>query len=139
MKFSSIFILLLISGLLSCNQSTNLNHVIPENNKVESVKILLDSIKVEGDLGDFSVQKSEIIETNGVQLITFKFTSDKPSELQPATIHFNFPSIDVNGYWNPKISIDKVNYFNSGLTSKASRNAPILAFYNGGLWYAPAV
>jgi len=118
---------------LSCKEDSNLEYSLPVIDTIKPIIIKLDSIKVEGDLGDFYVETSETLEVEGVQLITFKFSADQPSELQPATIHFNFPSVDVNGYWNPKISIDKVNYFNNGVTSKASRNAPILAFYNGEL------
>ena len=135
MKTNRFFTLLIIGVVFySCNQnSSHINYNIPETDSVKTVTINMDSIKVEGDLGDFSVEKTESKETEDVQLITFKFSADQPSELKPVTIHFNFPSVDVNGYWNPKISIDKVNYFNNGVTSKASRNAPVLAFYNGAL------
>lgn len=131
--YQLITILLVSSSMLTCKQNSDLNYTLPKTNTIEAVHIQLDSIKVEGDLGDFSVEKSETIESDGIKLINFKFTANQPSELKPVTIHFNFPSVDVNGYWNPKISIDKVNYFNSGLTSKASRNAPVLTFYNGEL------
>jgi alpha-galactosidase len=134
MKINHIlFIIFLTFSICSCKQNSDLTYPLPTTNFIDSVTIILDSVKVEGDLGDFSVEKTETEETDGVQLITFKFSANQPSELPPTTIHFNFPSVDVFGYWNPKISIDKVNYFNNGVTSKASRNAPVLAFYNGEL------
>ncbi|PTM08834.1 MAG: alpha-galactosidase [Bacteroidetes bacterium] len=134
MKSIQIFVFLFITScIMSCKKNSSLQYILPDSKTINPVAILLESIKVEGDLGNFSVEKTETTESDGVQLINFKFTADNPSELQPATIHFNFPSVDVNGYWNPKISIDKVNYFNSGVTSKASSNAPVLAFYNGEL------
>lgn len=97
------------------------------------LKILADSIKVQGDLGDFSVEKSITNESDGIQLITFTFSAKKPSELQPISLKFNFPSLAIQGYWNPKISVDKVNYYYSGFSAKASRNAPVLAFYDNAL------
>lgn len=133
MKPFQLLAVLVAFSIFSCKNESQLEYKLPEINKIGPVSIIPDSIKVEGDLGVFSVEKSIQTETEGVQLITFKFSAKTPSELQPATIHFNFPSVDVNGYWNPKISIDKVNYFNNGVTSKASRNAPVLAFYNGAL------
>lgn len=133
MKAFQLLMIGIVLSSLSCKQEPRLDYTLPETNTIAPVSILVDSIKVEGDLGDFTVEKTASMPTEGVQLITFKFTAKSASELQPATIHFNFPSIDVSGYWNPKISIDKVNYFNNGVTSKASRNAPVLAFYNGAL------
>ncbi|WP_299184597.1 glycoside hydrolase family 36 protein [uncultured Aquimarina sp.] len=124
---------LIISILFSCKQETSLNYSLPETDKITAVKIINDSIKIEGDLGSFTVDKKIVAETDNIRLITFKFSSKIPSELSPITIKFNFPSIDINGYWNPKISMDKVNYYYSGLTSKASKNAPIISFYNNSL------
>ncbi len=119
--------------LLSCNNQSELNYPLPESTHVPALAISVDSIKVVGDLGDFSVEKTTKTETEGVQLITFTFTSEYPSELLPVSIQFNFPSIDINGYWNPTTAVDKVNYYYSGVTSKASRYAPVLAFYNNAL------
>ncbi len=97
-----------------------------------SVLIEPDSIKIVGDLGSFKVERS-YQERSGVQLINFKFKSVLPAELAPVTLKFNFPSVDINGYWNPKIAIDKVNYYGSGFPAKASWNAPVLCFYNQAL------
>lgn len=125
-------LLVLGLSLFSCGNSTQLDYDLPKSVTSEVLKINNDSIQVKGDLGDFSVKKTTQ-EINGVQFITFNFSADSPSELQPVSICFNFPSIDINGYWNPKIAVDKVNYYYSSVASKASSNAPILAFYNNAL------
>ncbi|MBW1295695.1 glycoside hydrolase family 36 protein [Aquimarina litoralis] len=126
--FCSIF------HFLSCNnQDTSLTYKIPKENPVTPLSINLDSIKIDGELGDFSVSKKISSKTEGVHLITFTFLSDTPSSLQPVDIKFNFPSIDINGYWNTTTAVDKVNYYRSSVSSRISSNAPILCFYNNQL------
>ncbi|WP_303318306.1 glycoside hydrolase family 36 protein [Flavivirga abyssicola] len=130
-KIANLLILTLV--FYSCNKTEKLNYTLAEIETVQPLEIIKDSIKVEGDLGNFKIDKVITTEAKGVQLITFKFSADTPSELQPVTIKFSFPSLAINGYWNPKIAIDKVNYYYSGFSAKASRNAPVLAFYDHAL------
>jgi len=127
------FILILSTLLFSCGNEPELHYNLPEPAVTKAIIIHSDSIKLVGDLGDFSLEKTVSSEIEGLQFITFKFTSENPSELSPVSIQYNFPSIDINGYWNPKITIDKVNYYYSGISSKASRYAPVLSFYNNAL------
>lgn len=117
----------------SCQQVDSSQKFLPEVKSAPELSIHVDSIRIEGGLGSFTVDKSIKLETEGVQLITFLFSAASPAELQPIKIKFKFPSIDVSGYWNPKIAIDKVNYYYSGIASKVSRNAPVLSFYNNAL------
>jgi len=100
---------------------------------IKPVEIGLEGIQLIGDSGLFSIEKSMILEEEGVQVYTFTFTSPTPAELQPLSIKFKFPSIDVSGFWNPRISVDKVNFYSSSVSSKASNNAPILSFYSNSL------
>ncbi len=120
-------------ALCSCNKTEKLNYTLAETETLQPLKIINDSIKVEGDLGNFKIDKTITTEAENVTLITFKFSSETPSELQPVTLKFNFPSLAINGYWNPKIAIDKVNYYYSGFSSKASSYAPVLTFYDNAL------
>ena len=119
--------------LASCGQNNSLNYTLPASIKADPVQIVADSVKIVGDLKSFSVERTLKIEEEGVQLLTFSFTAETPSELPPLSLKFDFPSVDINGFWNPSISVDKVNYYSSGITSKASRYAPILSFYNNAL------
>lgn len=126
------FLFLLISGLFACNNDPGTVYELPDAVSSEVIGIHADSIKIVGDPGKFEVGKSVSVEGD-LQFITYTFSADTPSELQPISIQFNFPSIDINGFWNPKISIDKVNYYYMGISSKASRYAPVLSFYNNAL------
>lgn len=114
-------------------QRSSLEYTLPKASKSNPLSIVTDSIKVEGALGEFTVKKKIEEESQGIQVITFTFSAPKPAELLPVSIKFNFRSIGINGYWNPKITVDKVNYYYSGITSKASRYAPVLSFYNNAL------
>lgn len=117
----------------SCSHPNLMVNNIPEMIQPEPLVISLDSIAVEGDLGTFSVKKSLQVESDGLQLITFEFESEQPAELQPVFIRFHFPSIDIHGFWNPKIDADKVNFYSSAIDAKASSYAPILSFYDNAL------
>lgn len=128
--YPAFFIIFLI--LVACNQQSKLDDELPASSQTISLEINPDLIVVEGDLGSFELKK-EAKTVDGVQFITFRFNSVKPAELQPISIKFDFPSVDINGFWNPGISADKVNYYSSRITSKASRYAPILSFYNNAL------
>lgn len=128
-----IIIFFLSCIFFSCNRENNLSYNLPETIKSNPIRIIADSIKIVGDLGAFTIDKLLNKEEDGIQLLTFTFTSEIPSELPPVSIKFDFPSIDINGFWNPEISVDKVNYYSSAITSKASSFAPVLSFYNTAL------
>lgn len=127
-----LFISLIIL-LASCNNNSEPTYILSKTEPIPSLVIHPDSIIIVGETGNFSVEKSiETIE-DGIQLITFNFTSPVPSELKPISIRFNFPSINIMGFWNPSMSSDKVNFYSSGITSKATRYAPVLSYYNNSL------
>lgn len=134
LKFHNLIrLLLLILLFQSCNKIQKVEYTLAKTEVLEPIQILSDSIKIDGDLGAFKLDKLVSTETEGVQLITFKFSAETPSELQPVYIKFNFPSLAINGYWNPKIAVDKVNYYHSGISAKASSYAPILMYYDNAL------
>ena len=118
--------------LFSCNEtSTNLDVKLTQRQS-PPVKIIADSIEIEGDLGAFNKTiKSQELEP-GLQIVTISFEAEKPSSFNPLTIKFKFPSVDINGYWNPTFD-GNFNYWRSGYTSRASRWAPILSYYNNAL------
>ena len=133
-KFPKILVALTISILLlSCGNENVVRYDLPDYSGVAPLKIVYDSIKIVGDPGEFKVDKSVVKQEEGVYLVTFDFSSETPSELIPVTVQFNFPSIDIMGYWNPGMGVDKVNFWSNRFTSKASRNAPVMAYYNNGL------
>ncbi|WP_303317216.1 glycoside hydrolase family 36 protein [Flavivirga abyssicola] len=131
---TNVILLAIIFGVLcSCKEDSKLDYQITSAETIKPLKILSDSIKIEGDLGSFKVDKRVKTLEPGVKIVTFNFSAETPSELKPTTITFNFPSLSINGFWNPGRAIDKVNYYRSGFSAKASSNAPVLAFYNNAL------
>ncbi|MEL6538987.1 MAG: glycoside hydrolase family 36 protein, partial [Bacteroidota bacterium] len=128
-----VFLLSFVLGLTQCGSSSLQTYTLPDSEEVPPLVIAPDSISVEGDLGPFTVSTKVEQAEAGLMLITYTFTSAEPAHLPPVQLALRFPSVDIQGYWNPKISMDKVNYYSSGFSSKLSRNAPVLGFYNGGL------
>lgn len=87
-------------------------------------------IAFEGSLGEFSKDVEISEPTDGIRLVTVRLTADKPAELNPLTLKFDFASVDIDGYWNSQQSLDKVNYYRSGFASRASGTAPLLSYYS---------
>ncbi len=134
-KTTHLISLLLILGVLvsSCDFKGIKPYDVQRCSPPSPIHISMDSIKIVGDPGDFSVDKIAEETKDGLYHITFTFSSEKPSELKPVSIQFNFPSIDIMGFWNPGMGVDKVNFWSNGFTSKASRNAPVFSYYNNAL------
>lgn len=87
-----------------------------------------DSIKVEGNLGEFRLSLSSEEVEDGLEVIKIKLSSDvaaKPSQFQ---LKWKFPSVDVFKYWNPNYNVDRVNYYYNSVTSNSTRLAPLLCF-----------
>jgi alpha-galactosidase len=120
---------LLVVGCSTNNQSIKIK---TENTSYSPIMVNMDSIQIDGDLGNFILEKTTNQIEDGLQVITFKFTANSPSELKPVTLRFNFPSVDVTGFWNPTFA-DKSNYWRSAFSSKASTWAPTFTFYNNRL------
>lgn len=128
----NFFFCFMVVLFISCHENTNQIDFKILKRQSPPVIILADSIKVEGDLGPFKKTiKSEKLE-DGLQIVTITFETESMSELQPVTIKFNFPSVDVNGYWNPTFD-GNFNFWRSGFTSRASSWAPVLSYYNNSL------
>ncbi|KYG77145.1 glycoside hydrolase family 36 protein [Roseivirga echinicomitans] len=125
-------LLLLSFAFCACSSPTENLSINTTEPDFDPILVEMDSIQVSGDLGDFKVTKSQKQIEEGLQIITFKFEAEKPSELKPVSLSFNFPSVDINGYWNPTNN-DRTNYYRSPLSSKASQWAPVLTLYNNRL------
>lgn len=135
MKVVTNFLLFILFSVIafSCDNNSVIEYKLPDKEIIVPINIMVDSIKVDGDLGNFKVEKKLDIPEKDIQIITFTFTAKSPSELKPVSLKFSYPSIDINGFWNPSISSDKVNYYSSRIVSKTSRYAPVLSYYNNSL------
>ncbi len=116
----------------SCQETNKTSNVEFTKSASPEIIVLADSIRIEGDLGDFSkkIESKEI--ESGLQIVTITFEAEKLAELNPLTIQFSYPSVDINGYWNATFD-GNFNYWRSGLTSRASSWAPVLSYYNNSL------
>lgn len=92
-----------------------------------------ETFTVEGGSEEFTQQLTSEEPTPGVRVYTLKLTADKPAVLKPMTVKFNFPSADINGYWNANMAVDKIRYYRSGFTSGAAGVPPVHCYYNNGL------
>lgn len=126
-----VLFLLNLLFLLGCSEIEPKQ--IQEPSPTKPLIFTLEDFILEGDTSGFMVSQSiKELEPN-LQLITYSFKSSTPKELKPVSIKFNFPSINIGGYWNPRITVDKINYWGSSFTSRASRNAPVLTYYSPNL------
>lgn len=92
----------------------------------------LSPVTIEGDLGEFRSELTAEV-NDGVRTVKLRLQAESPAELQPIELKFDFPSVDIAGYWNSEQNLDKVNYYRCGFTSRASGAAPVLCFYNNRL------
>jgi len=68
--------------LQSCLNHSELNYELPDQAVVEALLFHSDSIRIVGDPGEFKVEKTITSVQEGIQLLTFEFTSETPAELQ---------------------------------------------------------
>ncbi len=89
-----------------------------------------DEIEIDGDLQSFTAtwEKDEVEEN--LQILTLTLESPRPAVPPLFSVKWSFPSVDISGIWNTNLNVDKVNYWGNRVTSKATNQAPVLAFIN---------
>ncbi len=96
----------------------------------ERIPFDLSRVKIEGDLKSFTpAWETQIIE-DGLQVFILTLRSPRPDVPAPITVAWNFPSLDISAFWNSDIHPDKVNYYKSSITSRASSQAPVITLMN---------
>jgi len=87
-------------------------------------------IEIDGDLKSFkpSWRTEEISE--GLQIITLTLKSEKEATPPRFFLRWSLPSVDIYGFWNTDIDVNKVNYYRNRITSRASSQAPVFTFIN---------
>jgi len=122
-----IILLIASSFYLSCVRNYKVLY-----DKVDSPKIVFssDSIKVEGELGNFVLEiNSQNIE-EGLDIITINLKNPLAETPPKFTLKWNFPSVDIAKFWNPNLGVDKVTYYSNRVESSATRYAPVLSYLN---------
>ncbi len=90
----------------------------------------VEQFVVEGDTDPFVVTLDFRETEPGLYEFSAKLRSDEPAEPPEFSIKWDTPSVDIVGFWNTNVSADKVNYYRNRVQSRASRGAPVIAFYN---------
>ena len=90
----------------------------------------VDEFEIVGELGPFVLSRDLHEIELGLYEFTVELHSDEPAEPPEFSIRWDIPSVDIVGFWNTNISNDKVNYYRTSVLSRASRGAPVIAFYN---------
>ena len=78
----------------------------------------------------FDVEWTHKMPVNGVHIVTLTLQAKKPEIPEKMTVKFKFPSVGVEGFWNPNLNVDKANYYRNSVTSRSTRYAPVSCFYD---------
>ena len=91
-----------------------------------------DLFRVEGDLGEFtSVLHLQEVEENLYEL-RVRVEAPRPQEPPEFRVRWSLPAVDLAGFWNTNLSLDRVNYYRNSLESRSTSGAPVLSLYNPG-------
>ncbi len=131
MRVQSIFLCFILILLCSYCDESNVSGVekAAENADIP-IEFNSDFIKIEGDLKDFEVMWTSRELEEGLEVIDLRLKSPKAATPPRFSVKWDFPSIDITAFWNPNISVDRVNYYKNRMTSRASSYAPVSAFLN---------
>jgi len=91
----------------------------------------VEDFKVEGDLGSFAAALDLETLPSGVQRLRLEVTAPEPATPPELVLRWTVPSVDIDGYWNPNIAIDKVGFWRNSVDSRSTNNAPIITLLNG--------
>lgn len=118
-------------ALLIYSCSTPVDHSIDwQPTPVSPLTFVSDSIAVEGELGDFSVDlDSEELEP-GLHLVKVKVTSSEAAEPPKFSLKWKVPSADIQKFWSPALSVNKANYYYNYMTASSTRYAPVTCLMN---------
>jgi len=129
-RTSRILLLLCPIYLVCCGSQTQYGPEEIMRSDHSPISFDADEIEIEGDLGSFSANWEKEEREDEVQILTLTLKSSQPSIPPRLSLRWNFPSVDVYGFWNSKVDVDKVTYYNNSVTSKAASEAPVLSFIN---------
>ncbi len=133
MRIKCIFLCLVLVFLCSYCEESNVSDVIQTAESVaDPIQFNSDLLKIEGDLKDFEASWTSMELEKGLKVIDLQLKSPTAATPPRFSVKWNFPSIDITAFWNPNISVDKVNYYRNRVISRASSQAPVSAFMNGG-------
>lgn len=96
------------------------------------LQIDAELFEVDGDLGSF--QSRLHLEETGPGLHELRVRIESPTAARPPEfrVRWNLPAVDIAGYWNTNLGLDRVNYYRNSVDSRATSGAPVITLYNPG-------
>jgi alpha-galactosidase len=91
-----------------------------------------EAFSIEGDLGPFTaLTHLERVAENLFEL-RVRIESPVPAEPPEFSVRWSHPAVDVAGFWNTNLSLDRVNYYRNSLESRSTSGAPLISLLNPG-------
>jgi len=116
--------------LAALSIASNLTAQTPQRMAGPPLQVDPSVIEIVGELGDFiGTLEAEELEP-GVLVVTARIESPTPAEPPEFSVKWDLPSVDVAGFWNTNLLNDKISYYRSGVQSRASSGAPVIALYS---------
>jgi alpha-galactosidase len=103
------------------------------NNTAEQMKRIdfnPEALEIDGDLAGFQLTRSTGQPEEGLYIVTLTIKSMEAARPPKFSVRWNTPSVDITGFWTPKITLNKANYYDSNVTSRAARFAPVVCLLN---------
>jgi alpha-galactosidase len=125
--FSILPLFLLVASCAGQNTETVVEQAAEPS---PALSVTLEDLKIEGDLNSF--EPTWEVEEPEVNLKIFRLTLRSPEKKTPPkfTVNWESPAIDIYGFWTPRVSLDKADYWDGGFISRAARYAPVYSLYD---------
>jgi alpha-galactosidase len=131
MRIRIFFLYVLLVILFSYCGESNVSGVVQTTERaIIPIQFSSDLIKIEGDLKDFDASWTSTEVEKGLEVIDLRIKASTAATPPRFSVKWNFPSIDITGFWNSNISVDKVNTYRNRVISRASSQAPVSVFLN---------
>jgi len=95
-------------------------------------EITADAFTLEGDLGAFTARTQLLVVAEDLYELRVRVEAPKPEEPPEFQLRWSLPAVDVAGFWNTNLSLDRVNYYRNFLESRSTSGAPVISLYNPG-------
>ncbi len=128
-------IMLMIIGAMSfegCCPARDSEEGISQMEPLKMINFDPQKIRLKEQPQNFEVEWKRETPVPGLYLVTLNLKAKQASEPGKLTVEFKFPSIGIEGFWNPNLNVDKANYYSNSVTSRATRYAPASCFYDAG-------
>jgi alpha-galactosidase len=95
-------------------------------------EITEDAFTVDGNFGPFAPEIH--MEEVGENLYHLRIRIEAPQPGVPPEfrVRWSLPAIDVAGFWNTNLSLDRINYYRNSVESRSTSGAPVITLFNPG-------